>query len=152
MSANKAGALAGLRLLTASDILSADDIVREEVPTPEWGEGTGVLVQSMTANQRYAFQQAGMERHTEKGVPTYEVREDWNSTVALVVCSVVDASGEPMFSARDIDRLAEKNSAPIDRIADVARRLSRLRAEDREELSAGLKATNGSSPSDSQDI
>lgn len=140
----------GLRLLTrAEDILGAPDITREEVPTPEWGEGTGVLVQSMTADQRLAYEQAGRlaVRDGKGRLDHFDVDENWDGRVALVVCSVVNEAGEPVFSAEHVSRLAAKNAAPLDRIADVARRLSRLRPEDREEANDRLKATNGASPS-----
>lgn len=140
----------GLRLLTsAEDILGASDIEREEVPTPEWGEGTGVLVQSMSATQRLAYEQAGrLEIRDTKGrLDRFEVDPNWDGRVALVVCSVVNEEGEPIFSATHVERLADKNAAPLDRIADVARRLSRMRPEDREEATDRLKATNGASPS-----
>lgn len=149
MNARKAeGPFGGLRILTTpEEILGADDIVREVVPTPEWGEDTGVLVQSMTADQRFVYTQASsIVTRDERGVPKVELRQDWNATVALVVCSVVNEDGEAILSAHD-ERLGAKNAAVIERIADVARRLSRLRAEDREELSANLKAQNGVSPS-----
>lgn len=147
--AAKAGAPSGLRLLTrAEDILGADDTVREEVPTPEWGAGTGVLVQSMNATQRLAYEQAGRTIIREdNGAVRSEVNTDWDYRLALVVCSVVNEAGDPVFSAAQFAALAEKNAAPLERIAEVARRLSRLRSEDREELAAGLKVKGASSPS-----
>lgn len=140
-----------LRLFTrAEDILATTDIVREEVPTPEWGEGTGVLVQSMSATQRLAYEQAGRVAIRDRAgrLDRFEIDESWDGRVALVVCSVVDEQGEPVFSRDHVERLAAKNAAPLDRIADVARRLSRLRPEDRDESSDRLKATNGASSSD----
>lgn len=142
-----------LRLLTSADeILATTDLVREVVPTPEWGDGTGVLVQSMTAEQRLAFEQAGrIEIRDERGrIDRYDIDPNWDGRVALVICSVVNEQGEPIFSAGSVTKLAAKNAAPLDRIADVARRLSRLRGgEDAEVLSAGLKAASAGSPSDS---
>ncbi len=139
-----------LRILTAAEILGAQDIVREEVPTPEWGDGTGVVVQSMTADQRFAYYQASsITKRDERGIPRAEVRLDWNATVALIVCSVVNEQGEPVFSTDQVEQLGMKNSAVIERIGEVARRLSRLRPQDQEALAAGLKAKNGASPSPS---
>lgn len=150
MSDKHGAPFAGLRLLTnPDDVLATDDIVREPVPTPEWGEGTGVLVQSMTANQRFAFMQAQYTVKTDsRGKVEVDRHEDLNTNVLLVVCSVVNEQGEPVFSRDHVERLAQKNSAPIERIATVARRLSRLRAEDQEVLGENLKATtNGVSRS-----
>lgn len=141
--------MSGLRLLTrASEILEAEDIARETVPTPEWGEGTGVLVQAMNATQRFAFEQAGfIFARDARGNTRVDFNQDHDRRLALVVCSVVDEAGNPVFSKGDVEALAEKNAAPLDRIADVARRLSRLRAEDDEELGDRLKAASGGSPS-----
>lgn len=133
----------GLRLLTAKDILEAEDLDREEVPTPEWGEGTGVLVQAMTAAQRLAWEQTGRINvvDAEGNVTRYAPNPNWDNRTALVICSVVDDKGEPVFTVDDLDRLQAKSAAPIDRIADVARRLSRIRPEDASKGTARLKAT-----------
>lgn len=141
-----------LRLLTkAADILAISDIIREEVATPEWGEDTGVLVQAMTAAQRLVWVQSGrVAIRDERGqLVRMETSPDWDNTVTLVICSVVDEKGEPVFSVSQLEALQAKSSAPIERIADVARRLSRLRAEDAEASSDSLKARNGGSPSGS---
>lgn len=133
----------GLRLLTAKDIIEAQDLDREEVPTPEWGEGTGVLVQAMTAAQRLAWEQTGRVNvlDAQGNVTRYAPNPNWDNRTALVICTTVDAEGEPLFTVDDLDRLQRKSAAPIDRIADVARRLSRIRPEDASEGTARLKAT-----------
>lgn len=141
-----------LRLLTkAADILATPDTLREEVPTPEWGEGTGVLVQSMTAAQRFVWLQSGrVAVRDERGqLLRMETNPDWDNTVALVICSVVDEEGQPVFDVAQLEALEAKRAAPIERIADVARRLSRLRPEDAEASNANLKVRNGDSPSGS---
>ena len=86
--------MATLRLLTRADeILGKSPTIRETVPTPEWGEGTGVLVQAMSAAQRIAWQQSGAIVVRETGtnrVLRKEVDPDWDSTTTLVIASVVD--------------------------------------------------------------
>lgn len=143
----------GLRLLTrAEDILGKHPPAREEVPTPEWGEGTGVLVQAMTAAQRIAWQASGaVNVRDETGrIVRKDIDPDWDSTTTLVICSVVDEAGNPVFTLSQLEALEGESARPIERIADVARRLSGLRPEDQQEGMARLKATpTGASPSGS---
>ena len=149
-----ASAMAALRLLTRADeILGKHPPVRETVSTPEWGEGTGVLVQAMTAAQRIAWQHSGAITVRETGtnrVLRKEVDPDWDSTTTLVIATVVDEDGKLVFTFDQLAALEQENAAPIERIADVARRLSGMTVLDAEEGMARLKATtNGESPSDS---
>lgn len=142
-----------LRLLTRSeDILGKHPPLREEVATPEWGEGTGVIVQAMSAAQRIAWQQAGTINVVDQTgrVVRKDVDPNWDSTTTLVICSVVTEDGNPVFTMSQLEALQGELAKPIERIAEVARRLSTLRTEDGEEGQARLKAmATGASPSGS---
>jgi hypothetical protein len=67
----------------------------------------------------------------------------------LLSRSIVDESGERLFSDKDLKALSAKNGAVLDRLGDVAMRLSGLRKEDMEaEAGKSAKTTNDASTSD----
>lgn len=132
----------GYRILGAAEILAAPDMEDEIVATPEWGEGTAVRVQSMNAAQRMAYWGFVLERQPDG---TRIARDDVVFSAALAVCSIVDEDGQPLFTLAQVEALAQKHPAPLDRISAVARRLSGL---DTEAASERLKAIPSSvSPS-----
>lgn len=150
MSVRKAEApFAGLRLLTASEILAAPDLEREVVPTPEWGEGTAVLVQAMDGKRRLAYRDFILTSDPRTG--DRELKPDVATDAAFAALSIIDEQGEPLFTLVQVEDLAGKNPEVIDRIVRVGLRLSKMRVEDIEEAKARLKATtNGASHSGSQ--
>jgi hypothetical protein len=110
-------------LLTRTQILEAEDLEREVVPVPEWGGS--VLIRGLTGRERDAFEVsivrmqggapgAGMERSLQ------------NIRARLVAMSAIDESGARLFEDRDVRALGEKSAAALDRLFDVARRLSGL--------------------------
>jgi hypothetical protein len=145
MASTKAGALAGLRLLTKGDILAAPDLATEIVEVPEWGGS--VRVRALDVNRRQAWLEYGtVMTRNESGV-NFEPKPFAAYDAAFAALSIVDENDEPLFSLADIEELGTKNPAPISRIADVARRLSRMGGEAEDEAKASLDPTNGASPS-----
>lgn len=106
-------------------ILGASDLGREAVHVPEWD--VTLWVRCMTARERDAFeaQQLALGRAN---------RENENIRARLVVLTVVDETGNRVFSDADADALGNKAVAPMERLASVALRLNRISAEDIEEL------------------
>ena len=149
MATTKAGApSAGLRLLTTkASILAAQHLAREIVPTPEWGEGTGVLVQALDVNRRLAWFEfiSTRERNPQTGRREVEVDLFKPSDAALAALCIVDEEGEPVFSLAKIEELGSSDPQVIGRIAQMAMRLSGL--GNAEVLGENLKAGNGASPS-----
>lgn len=129
------------QLLTIDQIRSAPTEVFEDVPVPEWN-GT-VRVKALTAKERDAFE-AGLV--TGKG-RNRKVSLD-NIRAQLVVASVVDDDGKLMFKRSDAEWLGDKSAAAINRIYDVAGRLSGVSDDDLEELSGNSSDPSGGSPSD----
>lgn len=143
---------AGLRLLTKADILKASDLASEMVPTPEWEEGTAVRVLALDVNRRQMyFEFTSTVTRDETGL-RFDTKPYVPYDAALAVLSIVDDKDQPYFTLDEIDVLGTKSPEVISRIADVARRLSKMRAEDREEAKAALNPTNGASPSASPAI
>ena len=127
--------------LTRDQILGADDIKTEPVHVPEWG-GT-LLVRSMTGKDRDAFERSTLEQRGK----SFETNMT-NFRAKIVVWSVVSEDGGRMFSQADVEALGRKNAAALQRVYEVATRLSGMSAEDVEELTEGLKdAPSGGSGS-----
>lgn len=116
-----------MAILKRDMILAASDIVTEEVAVPEWGGS--VLVRGLTGAQRDKFEASMFELRQGKQVLRLN-----NLRAHLVALSVVDEQGQRLFSEADIAELGGKSCAALQRIWNVARRLSGLSDSDVEEL------------------
>lgn len=123
-------------VLTKDEILSAEDLKREEVDVPEWGGA--VFVRMLTGRERDNLE-AFWLRSKEAG--SYA-----NARATLVALTVCDESGARLFSDADIEALGGKSAAALDRLSDVAQRINRLTKKDLEDLagnsSSGLPAAS----------
>lgn len=115
------------KLLGRDAILQAQDLPTEDVAVPEWG---GVCrVRALTGAERDSFEQSIVE---QRGKSTkMNLR---NIRAKLVALSVVDEEGKRVFSDGDAETLGKKSAAALERVFEVAQRLSGLRPEDVEEL------------------
>lgn len=140
-------------------VLAVQDIKTEEVRVPEWdspGVEAWVLVRGMT----------GLERDDWEAemAPDPEVARNWRrmspgqrqavirkrmqgARARLVARCCVDEEGNRLFSSSDVEMLAQKSAAALDRIYEVAARLSGIREGDVEELAEVIAEdpTSGSS-------
>ena len=108
-----------MALLTRDLILAAEDLPREKVEVPEWGGE--VWVRAMTAAERDRLEEAVLDGKAA-------------SVRALVAAMcMVDERGERLFGDQDVEALARKNAQALDRVFQVARRLSRMRESDVED-------------------
>ena len=112
--------------LSREQILSASDLKIEEVQVPEWGGS--VFVQSLNGKARDKFEST---RFKLKG-DTVEMIHD-NTRAVLVSLCACDEAGTLLFSEGDVAALGAKNAAALDRVFEVAQRLSGLRGKDVEE-------------------
>lgn len=120
-----------MAILDREAILSLQDLPTERVFVPEWqGE---VIVRGLTGAERDAFEQSIVE---QKGKKTRMKLQ--NIRARLVVLTVVDEQGNRVFSDGDAEWLGKKSAVALNRIFEVAQRLSGLRAEDIEELEGNL--------------
>lgn len=119
-------------LLTKDAILSANDLVTEDVDVPEWG-GT-VRVRSISGAERDAFEQAIVTRKG-KSVQTNLA----NIRAKMVALCVVDEGGQRLFTDADVVALGRKSAAALDRVFSVAQRLAGLTDEDVDELAENLR-------------
>lgn len=114
-------------MLTREQILQANDIITEEVPVPEWG--ASVLVRGMTGAERDDFEASVLEQRGQK----FHVKLK-NARARLVALTVVDETGQRIFSDDDVAALGKKNAAALNRVYEVAARLSGITDEDVDEL------------------
>jgi hypothetical protein len=111
--------------LTREAILAFDDLPRESVEV--WGDS--VWVRCMTAKERDEFESSVL---VTKGKNTELNRK--NIRAQLVIRTTVDEKGKRVFTNDDVDAVGGKSSKEIDKIFEVASRLSGLSQKDVEEL------------------
>lgn len=115
--------------LTGQQILDADDLACEDVPVPEWG-GT-VRVRELPGTERDKFESAFVGKDgasvRAEGLEGFRAR--------LAAASMVDADGKVLFrSVAEVKRLGEKSARALQRVCDVATRLSKMSEDDVKEL------------------
>lgn len=126
-------------------VLGAQDRAFEYVDVPEWG-GITIKVQALSGTARDRYQAANLIFGTNaKGAPAITGYNLAGATARLVALSIVDEDGAAVFSDKDILDLGDRSPVALDRVADVARRLSGLTEEAVEAAKAGF----ADSPSDS---
>ena len=109
------------KILSAAEILAADDLVTETVQCDEWGGD--VLIKSMTGTERDAFELAMTDRD-EKGKVTPGSMD--NVRAGLVAATAVDEAGKQMFTAEQVKALGNKSALALDRCFEVASRLNHM--------------------------
>jgi hypothetical protein len=132
--------------LSADAILGTDDVKFEDVDIPEWG-GT-VRVRSLTGTDRDAFEASNREFRGGELVFNPE-----NQRAKLVARSLINPeTGERLFTDLQIGQLGLKNAAVLDRLYEVAARLSGLAASSDEDAEGNSEAApSGGSGSSSPD-
>jgi len=116
-------------------ILSANDIKSEPVNVPEWG-GT-VLVQALNGGERDAYEQSLVITGEGGGKTRVNLK---NARAKLVAMSIVDEKKKKIFSTADIEQLAKKSSAALERVVKVAQRLSNLSDDAQEKATEDLSS------------
>jgi len=113
--------------LSKDQILNANDLKIEEVQVPEWGGS--VFVRGMTGSERDKYE-ASVTKLRGK-----EAQVDMrNMRAKLLVYTVCDESGTPLFSEADIEALGKKSANALQRLWEVAVRLSGISGQEAEEI------------------
>jgi hypothetical protein len=105
-------------------ILAAEDLPREQVPTDEWAPfGVPfVHVRGLSASERDDYEQTlvdvDSDGNTKRRANLHNVR------AGLAARVIVDEAGERIFTDKDVNALGQKNAAVLDRICDKALQLS----------------------------
>ena len=117
-----------MTLLSKTAILTAQDLQTEDVEVPEWGGA--VRVRSFTGRERDAFE-ASMVR----GEGRDRKVDLTNMRARLVGLTVIDETGQRLFTDEEVDLLGAKSGAALDRVFAIAQKLNGLSGSDVEELS-----------------
>ncbi len=119
--------MAERQFLSRDEILGINDLPVEEVYVDEWK--TWVRVRALTGAERDAFEQSIVETRGKN--TRLNLR---NIRAKLVALCCVDENGNRLFKDEDAEALGRKSAAALNRVFEVAQRLSGLRPEDVEEL------------------
>lgn len=138
--------------LNRDAILGAVDVQSEKVDVPEWGGD--VIIRGLTGDELDAFQGSIRQFRPSldgKGMEPVLIQEGMRAKL-LVKC-LVDEAGERLFTDQDAPALGAKNGSVIDKLYDIASRLSGLSEEEKAEMEGNSEAgTDGSSISSSPEI
>ena len=128
--------------LKRDDILAVKDIQIELVPVPEWdGE---VYIKGMSGLERDAFEASIIEQKGNKQKVNMA-----NVRAKLAAQTLCDEEGNRLFNDADIKELGKKSASALQRVFEVAQRLSGIGDADVEELAGELQENpTEDSPSD----
>lgn len=112
-------------LLNKDQILSSDDLAFKDVEVEAWG-GT-VRIRCLTGEERDAFEQSIVD---SKG----KARNMKNIRARFLSMSIVGEDGQRLFSDAEVEGLGKKSGKAIDKLFDVAQKLSGLTDDDVEEM------------------
>lgn len=135
-------------LTDAATVLALSDIASEWVPVPEWG--VRVLVVGLSGRQRDDWENSRWKDKRDGKGRLRPALDTTNMRASLVSLAVrhPDEPTKRLFTDDMVRQLGEKSAAALERVFDVARRLSGLTDEDIEELTEELKVDpNGGSGS-----
>jgi hypothetical protein len=112
-----------MAVLSAEQILAADDSGALQVAVPEWGGE--VFVRVMSVGERDSYERLWIGRK-DSGIDNFRTEY-----LARVLC---DDTGKLLFTRDQIEKLAEKSGAVMGRLFDVAMKHNRMNPEDVEDL------------------
>jgi hypothetical protein len=110
-----------MALLSKEQITSADDRKWEDVDVPEWG-GT-VRLLALSGTDREAWELSTMVMGPNGSV---QRRNLVDARAKLLAKCLIDEDGQRLFTDKEVKDLSAKSGAVIDRLFDIARRMSGL--------------------------
>ncbi|MGW9249756.1 hypothetical protein [Streptomyces badius] len=133
-----------MALLSKDQIAAADDRRWEDVDVPEWGGSVRLL--GLSGTERNAYQASLVVLGPNGSVQKMNLADQ---TAKLLAKSLVDENFDRLFNDKDVKALGAKNGAVLQRLFEVAQRLSGLRKEDVEAAAGNSEAAqSGASTSD----
>ena len=128
LTVNLNGAEDGISdFLSADDILSANDIKLVRVDVPEWGGA--IYIRPITISQMEKIEQMLAPDQNKKRRKITYLRE------TMLVMSIVNPNTlAPIFTRKDMPKLAMKSAAATERVFDQCLKLSGFKQEDVDEL------------------
>lgn len=119
-----------MTLLTADQILTADDLDTKDVEVSEWGGS--VRVRGLSGRERDRFEASLRDDRGETDTD--------NIRAKLVGRAVIDETGSRVFTDAQINALGEKSGAVLDRLFDEIRDLSGMTDEAAEKIAGNSEA------------
>ncbi len=116
-------------------ILSCTDIQEETVTIPEWG-GAVLLVRGLTAGERGAIYSAVDIASGKADIARMQC-------LMVIACACDPETKERVFVDTDLDPLKGKSGKAIERISEVAMRLSGMSADAKAALEKNSEAASG---------
>jgi len=107
--------------ISKQQIIEAKDLKMEKVFVPEWADGDPeayVMVKGMTAGMKDKWEMSLIFDND----PNKRDLTDYRAKICIYC--MVDDEGNYLFSEADAPILSGKNAATLDRVFDVARKLS----------------------------
>lgn len=96
--------------------------IAELVAVPEFGDNLKLNVSVMTVAERSNFDEAyRLIKESERAI---------NFRPLLLVFTVKDENGQPVFSVDDVEQIKQLNSLAVVRLSDVALRLNKMLKDD----------------------
>ena len=120
-----------MTVLNRDEILTVNDIAIEEIEVPEWGGS--VYVKGMTGTERDAFEASIVQQRGKNASVNMA-----NIRAKLASQTICNETGERLFTDADIKALGKKSATALQRVFDVAQRLSGISGDDVEELAKEL--------------
>lgn len=117
-----------MALLTKDQILNSEDRPTERVEVPEWGGE--VIVGTMTGLERDRLEGRMLALQDGRG----QLRSTDGVRSLIVALTCVDENGERLFSEVDAVALGKKSCRALERVSEVAMRLSGITPKDVEEM------------------
>jgi glutaminase len=114
-------------VLSKDQILNAPDTEYETVDVPEWGGK--VRVKTLTGDERDSYEQSLIDQRGNVTGPKLA-----GAQARLCALTIVDDDGKRLFTDGDVKALGAKSAQALNRVFDVAIRLSRMTQKDVEEL------------------
>lgn len=121
-----------MALLTKQEILNIQDIEIEQVDVVEWGGH--VFVKGMSGLERDTFE-ASIVQQRGKDAKVNMV----NIRAKLAAQTICDEEGVRIFTEKDVHALGKKSANALQRVFDVAQKLSGITGDDVDELAAELE-------------
>lgn len=135
--------------LSRDAILAVDDVQTEKVTVPEWGDD--VIIRGLTGEELDDYQASRRQIRNAGTAQAEVVFIQTNARAGLLVKCLVDESGQRIFTDQDAGLLGMKNGKVLDRLYDIAARLSGLSEEEQEAMEGNSEtpAADGASSSSS---
>lgn len=114
-----------MALLSKDQITAADDRNWEDVDVPEWGGQVRLL--GLSGTERNAYQASLVVLGPNGSVQRMNLADQ---TAKLLAKAIVGEDFKRLYTDKEVTGLGAKNGAVLQRLFEVAQRLSGLRKED----------------------